>query len=112
MAKKGKKKFLRQTARAYRRLGRKWRKPRGSQSKMRRKERGKAKMPSIGYGRPKHMRGLHPSGLREVLVHNLKQLEKIDAKSEAIKIASKVGKKKRAEIVKGAKELKVKILNP
>jgi large subunit ribosomal protein L32e len=48
----------------------------------------------------------------EVLIHNFKELEKINPEKEAVKIASTVGKKKRQEIVKKAEELKVKVLNP
>jgi len=108
---KKKLKFLRQGAQAYKRLGKKWRRPRGMHSKLRRHERGKGFMPSPGYRAPKELRGLHPSGYKEVLVSNLKQLEDIDKNKEVIKIMSNVGKKKRMGILKRAEELKVKILN-
>ncbi len=114
MAKRKKKpKFKRQDWRSLKRLKRvKWRKTKGSQSKMRRGEKGKAKMPHIGYSAARRIRGLHPSGLREVIIHNAVELQKIDVKKEAARIAAKIGKKKRAEIIEKAKELKVKILNP
>ena len=69
-------------------------------------------MPSVGYGAPRQLRFLHPSGFKEVLVSSLKDLEKVDPKTEAIKIAHTVGKKKRQEILKKAEELKIKVLNP
>ncbi len=104
-------KFVRQSATAYSRLGKKWRKPRGKQSKLREKQKSHGSWPTVGYGAPKQLRYLHPSNFREMLVHSIKELEKIDAKTYAIKIAHTVGRKKREEIVKKAKELSMKILN-
>ena len=103
-------KFIRQSATAYKRLGQKWRKPRGRQSKLREKEGSHGRWPTVGYRAPKSLRYLHPSGLKEILVSNIKDLEKVDANT-AIKIAHTVGKKKRQEILKKVEELKIKILN-
>ena len=57
------------------------------------------------------MRGLHPSGFREKLVHNVKDLEGVDPTKEAIRIAHTVGKKKRMEIIAKADELGIRVLN-
>ncbi len=89
-----------------------WRRPRGLQSKVRLKLKSKPKMPSISWGAHKELRYLHPSGYREVLVRNLKDLEKIDPKKEAARIAAAVGRKKRIKILEKAKELGIKVLNP
>jgi large subunit ribosomal protein L32e len=105
-------KFRRWLSQTYRRVKKSWRRPRGSQSKVRKRIKGKIKMPSVGYGAPKKLRFLHPSGLKEILVSNLKDLEKVDPKKEAIRISAKVGKKKRAEILEKAKKMKIKVLNP
>jgi large subunit ribosomal protein L32e len=105
-------KFLRPGARAYKKLGLKWRRVRGMHGKLRRHEKSKGKMPSPGYGAPKKLKYLHPSGLKEVLVFNANDLQKIDAKTEAARIAHAVGKKKRTELLKKAEELKIKVLNP
>jgi outer membrane biosynthesis protein TonB len=78
---------------------------------MRRKIKGWPPTVSTGYKGPKVARGLHPSGYREVLVHNVKDLSKIDPKFEAARIAHTVGKKKRVQIVAEAKKLEVFILN-
>ena len=103
--------FRRQLGIKYVRLHGTWRAPRGMTSKLRRKEKSHGKQPTIGYGAPRQMRFLHPSGLREVVVHNVQELSRLDAKSAA-KIASGVGKRKRIEIQKKAEELKIRILNP
>jgi hypothetical protein len=69
-------------------------------------------MVSTGYKGPKIARGLHPSGLREVLVHNVDELTKVDPTIQAARIAHTVGKKKRVLILDEAKKNKIKILNP
>ena len=104
-------KFIRQSATAYKRLGRKWRRPRGKQSKLREKQKSHGRWPTVGYGAPKELRYLHPSGMKEILIHSVKDLEKIDPKIYAAKIAHVVGERKRLEILKKAEELKIKILN-
>lgn len=109
---KKKPKFLAQGAKYLKRIKNRWRRPRGRQSKLRRSEKSKGKKPSLGYGAPKKLRGLHPSGFKEVLVRTIKELDKIDQKNEAVRISGSVGKKKKEEIVKKARELKLKILNP
>ena len=63
--------FKRQEYARYKKLGTKWRRPRGETSKMRRYEAGKPAMPSIGYRTPRATRGLHPSGYKDVLVNNM-----------------------------------------
>ena len=69
-------------------------------------------MVSTGYKGPKLARGLHPSGLREVLVHNVNEAAAIDPKIQAARIAHTVGKKKRVLIIAEAKKKKLLILNP
>ena len=63
------KRFKRQEYARYKKLGIKWRRPRGKTSKMRRYEAGKPDMPAIGYRTPRAIRDLHPSGYNDVLVH-------------------------------------------
>jgi len=88
-----------------------WRRPRGRHSKLRKRVAGR-KIVTIGYGSPKAVRYLHPSGYEEVLVHNPMQLENVNAEKQAIRIASAVGLKKRLLIEEKAKEMGLKILNP
>lgn len=86
----------------------KWRKPRGIDLD---KGLQHGYRPKIGYRNKKEIRGIHPSGYIEVRIENVKDLEKIDVKKEAIKIGSTVGKRKRNEIIKKANEKKIWILN-
>lgn len=103
--------FRRQEWFRYRRLGENWRRPKGNHSKLRRHFGYRPAVPSIGYRGPKGVRGLHPSGFREVLVHNVRELDDIDPKVEAARIAGTVGTRKRLEIQAVADEKGIRILN-
>ena len=110
-AKKKKPDFVRSESWRYMKLKENWRRPRGLDHKMRRKIKGWPPTVSVGYKGPKVARGLHPSGYKEVLVHNAKEISNIDPKTEAARIAHTVGKKKRVQIIAEAKKKKVFILN-
>ena len=110
-AKNKKPKFIRAESWKYDRFSLSWRKPRGLDNKIRRKIKGWPPGPSVGYKGPKIARGLHPSGYREVIVFNADQLSLVDPKTQAIRIAHTVGKRKRALIIAQAKKLNLKILN-
>lgn len=103
--------FIRQESWRYVRVKPNWRRPRGIDSKMRLKKKGYPKSPNIGYRGPKLVRGLHPSGFREIIVHNVKELEGIDPNRYAIRIASSVGRKKRLKIIERADQLGIRVLN-
>ena len=104
--------FVRQESWRYKRIKENWRRPRGIDSKMRRKIKGWPKCPEAGYRGPKAVRGLHPSGYEEVLVYNPDDLDKIDPKTQAARIAHTVGIKKRMEIIAKATSKGIRILNP
>ncbi|UXD21149.1 50S ribosomal protein L32 [Ignicoccus pacificus DSM 13166] len=91
--------------------GYKWRKPKGNDNKSRLQLKGYPPIVKIGYRTPKEVRGLHPSGLEPVIVHNVKELEKVDKEKHIVYIASSVGKRKRALILKRAKELGIRVAN-
>ena len=111
--KKRKPKFVRYLYRRYKKLRRSgYRRPKGRHNKMRLRIFGKPRMVSISYGAPKKARGLHPSGYAEVLIHNAEELENVDPATQAVRIASSVGTKKKLEILKKAEKLGIKVLNP
>ncbi len=67
--------------------------------------------PKIGYRGCREARGIHPSGYREVLVCNFNDLEKIDPKTQAAKLAATIGKRKRNEIITKANAKGIWVLN-
>ena len=103
--------FKRQNWFRYKRLGDKWRRPRGIHSKMRRHFKYRIPVVQSGFRGPASVRGLHPSGFEEVLVNNLKEVDNVDPKTQAVRIASTVGHKKRKMIVTKADELGIRVFN-
>tara|TARA_B110000438_G_scaffold101170_1_gene100072 strand:+ start:5702 stop:6127 length:426 start_codon:yes stop_codon:yes gene_type:complete len=103
--------FKRQNWFRYKRLGDKWRRPRGIHSKMRRHFKYRITVVQPGFRGPASVRGLHPSGFEDVMIHNPKEIDNVDPKTQAIRISSKVGDKKRELIIKKADELKIRVFN-
>lgn len=93
----------------HKRVKARWRKPRGTHNKKRMKKKWAGALPNIGYRNPKAIRDLHPNGHREVRVHNVAELEGL--KDVLVRIAAAVGARKREEIEKKAKAMKLKIAN-
>ncbi len=68
--------FRRQEWFRYRRLSKTgWRKPKGMHSKQRTNRKYRAPVARIGYRKIASVRGLHPSGFEEVLIHKPGELE-------------------------------------
>ncbi len=104
--------FLRVNYARYKKIGDSWRRQRGIHNKIRKSIKGAGNKVSIGYGTPKEMKNIHPSGYKEVLIRSLNDLERVNPKEEAIRISSTIGLKKRLEILKIAKEKGIHVLNP
>ena len=109
---KNRPKFLRQESWRYKRLGPSWRRPRGIDSKMRLEHRGWPKLVKDGNHTPKLVRGLHPSGFNDIVVHNEKELNLLDPSRVAARLSSSLGARKREILIKLAKSKGLKVLNP
>lgn len=107
-------KFLRRTWSRYSKLGKGrkkkqvWRRPTGRHNKMREKRKGYPAVVSIGYKSNRESR-LKIKEKIPVKIYNIKDLEKI--KENEIAVVGNVGKRKKIEIAKKSKEMKIKIYN-
>ncbi len=105
-------KFLRHTSHKYSKLGLRrkkkqiWRRPTGRDNKMREQRRGKPALVAIGYSTDKKQRG-KINNKTPIIVNNLSQIQNV--KKENIILLGKMGKKKKLEIVKKAKEMKIEV---
>lgn len=103
--------FKRQNSHKHKRVPDSWRKPRGTHSPRRKGEKHAAPVPKPGYRTPKDERGKHPSGYEEVLVHSPGELEDVDPETEAVRVGSSVGGRKKEDIREEAENLGIKLLN-
>jgi large subunit ribosomal protein L32e len=107
-------KFLRRNSDRHSKLGRNrkkkqvWRKPKGRHNKMRDMKRGYPVNVKVGYRKSNKERS-KLDGRNSVLIMNIKDLEKMD--KGKIAVIGAVGKKKRIELVKKAKENKISLYN-
>jgi large subunit ribosomal protein L32e len=90
-----------------------WRRPKGIDSRVRRKFKGVTLMPNIGYGSNKKTRHVLPSGFVKFLVHNVADLELLmmHNRKYAGEIAHNVSTLKRKAIVERAAQLNVALTN-
>jgi large subunit ribosomal protein L32e len=96
----------------YKRLSRSgWRAPHGMDNKQRRNYKYRGSLVRIGHGKVKAANGLHPSGFEEVMVHNSSDLDSMDAETQAARVGSTVGGRKREMIHSRADELGIRVLN-
>ena len=110
--KKGTPSFRRTEWFRYKRLSRSgWRKPHGMDNKQRRNYKYRGSLVRIGHGKVNAASGLHPSGFEEVMVHNSRDLDQIDAETQAARVGSTVGGRKRENIYSRADELGIRVLN-
>ncbi len=94
------------------RVKNRWRKPHGIDSKkrIRRKEFGAC--PRVGYKNTFEARGAHPLGIKEVIVNNVGELERIKGQQRiGVRIAGAVSKRKKEAIRSKAKEIGMRVFN-
>jgi len=108
----GKPNFYRQDYHKKKRTPKSWRRPRGGLSKQRIGLKSRGPKVAAGFRTPTEIRGLHPSGFEDVLVHNTDDLAEIDPDTQAARVASGVGGRKRATIEEAADEAGIRVLNP
>lgn len=87
--------FCREGSQNSVRIGTKWRKPRGLQSKMRHKAAGHRKTVTVGFGCPSAVRGMDLEGFELVHIENLSSLSSLDPKVHKIILGSNLGAKKK-----------------
>ena len=104
--------FNRQDYHKKKRVPTSWRTPRGGLSKQRRGMKGKGPTVEAGFRSPTESRGLHPSGFEEVRVHNTDDLTGVDPDTQAVRIASSVGGRKRERIEDVCEQREIRVLNP
>mmetsp|Transcript_45750 Transcript_45750/g.91567 ORF Transcript_45750/g.91567 Transcript_45750/m.91567 type:complete len:123 (+) Transcript_45750:221-589(+) len=111
---KRRKKFSRHHSDRYKRIKKGWRKPKGIDSCVRRKFRGKVLMPNIGFGSNKKTRNLTPRGFYKIKVRNPKELEIIQMSNKIFEaeIDHGVGYLKRTKILEKAGSMDLKVINP
>eukprot|EP00249_Psilotum_nudum_P000666 c12755_g1_i1 orf=230-631(+) len=90
-----------------------WRRPKGIDSRVRRKFKGCVLMPNIGYGSNKKTRHLLASGLKKFLVHNATEVDILMMHNRKFcgEIAHNVSTLKRKAIVERAAQLNISLTN-
>ncbi|EGY14534.1 60S ribosomal protein L32 [Verticillium dahliae VdLs.17] len=114
IVKKRTKRFERHQSDRFMRVDPSWLKPKGIDNRVRRRFRGTAPMPSIGYGSNKKTKYMMPSGHKAFLVNNVSDVELLlmHNRTFAAEIAHGVSSRKRIDIISRAKQLGVKVTNP
>ncbi|KNC87144.1 60S ribosomal protein L32 [Sphaeroforma arctica JP610] len=107
------KKFKRHQSDRFKRVDESWRKPRGIDSRVRRRAKGTVRMVSIGYGTNKKTRHMLRDGFKKFLVSNVSDLELLMMHNKRYcgEIAHNVSSRKRKSILERAGELDIKLTN-
>lgn len=108
--KKRKPEFVTPDAKVTSSVKKRWRYPQGRRSAFREGQGGRPARPSPGYGSPRSVRGLHPSGLEPVLVATAAQLEQLRPGQGAV-LSATLGTKVRLQLLRLAQQKSLPILN-
>ncbi|KAF7101156.1 hypothetical protein CFC21_102549 [Triticum aestivum] len=113
IVKKRVKHFKRAHSDRYIGLKQSWRRPKGIDSRVRRKFKGCTLMPNIGYGSDKKTRHYLPNKFKKFVVHNVSELELLmmHNRTYCAEIAHNVSTKKRKDIVERAAQLDIVVTN-
>ncbi|KAF1814999.1 hypothetical protein P152DRAFT_471649 [Eremomyces bilateralis CBS 781.70] len=113
IVKKHNARFNRHQSDRFMRVDPSWRKPKGIDNRVRRRFKGQAAMPKIGYGSNKKTRHMTPSGHKAFLVKNTNDVELLlmHNRTYAAEIGHAVSARKRVDIVARARQLGVKVTN-
>mmetsp|Transcript_5261 Transcript_5261/g.8250 ORF Transcript_5261/g.8250 Transcript_5261/m.8250 type:complete len:135 (-) Transcript_5261:83-487(-) len=90
-----------------------WRKPRGIDSRARRRFKSQVKLANVGYGTNKNYRDILPNGFYKFTVSNIKDLDLLlmHNRKYCAEIAHNVSTRNRKAIVERAAQLNVKVTN-
>ncbi|HMF33961.1 MAG TPA: 50S ribosomal protein L32e [Candidatus Lokiarchaeia archaeon] len=88
-----------------------WRAAKGIDNKTHRKYKCGSMSPEVGYRGPRLVRGIHPCGLKDVVVATEKELEKLNPETHCIRIAARLGARKRILLIEKIRAKSFKILN-
>jgi large subunit ribosomal protein L32e len=103
-------KFLRQDHYKKKRLGKVWRKPRGWDSKQRKRMQNQV-IVQPGYGTPDELRGHDKFGKKIVIVTSLKDVKTLNHKEHSAIVSGKLGIRKKLEVLSELIKNKISIIN-
>ncbi|SRR6056297_1819947 len=109
--KKNSPKFRRVESWRHKKVKDSWRKPRGLDNKSRQHKKSGIKSPNIGYRSPKKVRGLHPSGLKDILVMHKSDLENLNPNVHGVRVSSKLGGRKKINLIEYAIDEGFRVFN-
>ncbi|TKJ17447.1 hypothetical protein CEE44_02835 [Candidatus Woesearchaeota archaeon B3_Woes] len=109
MKKKKKPDFNKQSSHKKKRLANKWRKPRGSDSKIKIGRKGYPRKVKVGFRGPVEARGMSRDGQNIVLIKNMNDIKGLN--KDDVVCLSNFGIKKKIEIVKECLKLNLKIMS-
>jgi large subunit ribosomal protein L32e len=103
-------KFIRQDNYKKKRLGTEWRKPRGWDSKQRKRMQNQV-IVQPGYGTPDALRGHDKFGKKIVLVASLKDVKLLNTKEHSAIVSAKMGIRKKIDVLNELIKNKISVIN-